>query len=447
MTQPQAFLADLNPVINRLKTLAFEPTHLTLEGKSYPWMHYKFSFTLDSPILSLSSPLAFPKILWHEKDTGYSSIHFGSTLSFSHIPTFSPNSHKAPLDFFYIQDFGKRKTNLWSTLPNKLCFLPLISLHQTFFLSRANTVLLKANFFSLEDIKRAIAFLESLNSHGLTPPQTPLSKNYLPSKLKWKKQIERAKTQIEKQVYDKVVLSRLASLHFEKPIDTYSTLTRLLTNPGQGTAFCFAPDNSTSFLGLTPEILYKRLGSQLNTMALAGTIGRGKTEREDNKLAKKLLASAKDFHEFDLVRIGITQALKKLCIYTDTPFGPVSVLKTAHVQHLFSPIKRTLMPGVNDQTLITALHPTPAISGWPKTASMAEIFRSEQFDRGYFSAPVGFISPSQTQIHVAIRSALITDNTLHLFSGAGITAQSDPQKEWDELESKLRPFLSTLKIQ
>ncbi len=445
MSATQAPLKSLESIISRLESLSFKPSLLTLEGCRYDWMHYKFSFTLDLPMLSLSSPLAFPKLLWHEKETGSSSIHFGSTLSLSHIPTFTKEHASSPLEFFYVQDFSKRKTRLWSDLPSKLCFLPLISLHQTFFLSRANTVLLKANFFSSKDIKRAVAILKSLTAASLTPPPTPLSKKYLPSPTTWASQIDRAKGHMEKQTYEKVVLSRLASLQFEKKLDPYSTFTRLLMHQEKGTAFCFSVASSISFLGVTPETLYKRVGADLNTVALAATTKRGRNESEDQALGLKMLNSNKEFHEFDTVRKGIYESLRTLSQNPEALSGKVSVLKTAHLQHLFAPIRRTLIEGVTDAMLMRALHPTPAICGWPKNKSLSAIFKTEQFDRGYFSAPLGFISPSQSQIHVAIRSGLIIGKSLHLFSGAGITKQSDPQKEWNELESKLLPFLSTFK--
>lgn len=440
-----ALLPTLEPLISRLEKLTFKPSRLVLEGKHYEWMHYKFSFPLNLPLLSLSSHLVYPKLLWHEKETGASSIHFGSTLSFSHIPFFGKQHKAAPLDFFYIQDFNKRKTHLWSDFPSKLCFLPLISFHQTFFLSRAGTALFKGNFFSEKDIKRAIAILKSLGSLSLTPPPTPLSKKYLPSQGAWSAQITRAKAQIEKGSYEKIVLSRLASLQFEKKLDPYATFTRLLMHQEKGTAFCFQPAGSIAFLGVTPETLYKRLGQNLTTMALAATIARGKTQEDDDKLAYTLLHSKKERREFDVVRKGLHETLKPFSLQEGRAPDNISVLKTAHVQHLFTPIHKTLIEGVDDTKLLQALHPTAAICGWPKHKTLSDIFKTEQFDRGYFSAPFGFVSPSQTQLHVAIRSGLITGNTLHLFSGAGINEGSQAVKEWDELEAKLLPFLSTFK--
>jgi menaquinone-specific isochorismate synthase len=445
MSVQAASIEDLNAVIEKLKTLRFKGRPLTLNGKTYSWMHFKLSFTITTPLLALNSKEVFPQVLWHEKDTGASNCCFGSALTLDCLPSFTKEQENLPLEFFVAKDFDKRKTNLWTSFPSLLCFLPLLSFHQTFFLSRANTALMRANFFSQQDIERAISFLSSMTCSHLTAPQAPTGKSYLPALTPWKNHVERIKHQIEKSSYQKVVLARLASFSFNAPLDPYSTLMRLTLNPGKGTAFCIKMGPETAFLGLTPELLYKRLGKSLTTMALAGTIRRGSSEKEDAKLAGMLMASAKDFHEFDLVRVGIAQALKNLCVHTDKPFDDVSVLKTAHVQHLFSPIKRTLMPKTSDAMLIQALHPTPAICGLPKTASLKAIFSAEPFDRGYYSAPLGFVSPSQCQLHVAIRSGLITGSTLHLFSGAGITSQSQAQKEWDEINAKLQPFLLTLK--
>ena len=91
------------------------------------------------------------------------------------------------------------------------------------------------------------------------------------------------------------------------------------------------------------------------------------------------------------------------------------------------------------------LYPNPAIAGYPVKNSLKRIEEIERFDRGWYSGPFGWIGCNSAEFVVAIRSALIIDNFLHLYAGAGLVNGSDPASEWKELDNKILNFISILK--
>ena len=90
------------------------------------------------------------------------------------------------------------------------------------------------------------------------------------------------------------------------------------------------------------------------------------------------------------------------------------------------------------------MHPTPAVGGFPKEAAFMEIGKRETFDRGWYAAPIGYISPNQSHHLVAIRSALIEEDAIRLFAGTGLVNGSTPPREWDELEHKISQYMGIL---
>ena len=111
--------------------------------------------------------------------------------------------------------------------------------------------------------------------------------------------------------------------------------------------------------------------------------------------------------------------------YDERPF----LAKLNRLQHLKVRFQGHLCDGVSDADLLAALHPTPAVAGYPREASLRFLREHEPFDRGWYAGPVGWIGADATEFAVAIRSTLIEGNRAHLFSGAGIVAGSDAEQE------------------
>jgi menaquinone-specific isochorismate synthase len=102
-------------------------------------------------------------------------------------------------------------------------------------------------------------------------------------------------------------------------------------------------------------------------------------------------------------------------------------MKLARRRHLISKVRGTLREGVTDAEVLQALHPTPAVGGYPRAEALEEILALEPFDRGWYAGPVGWIGADASEFAVGIRSGLVRGNRLVLFSGAGIVAGSVPE--------------------
>ena len=267
-----------------------------------------------------------------------------------------------------------------------------------------------------------------------------LSRTDAPPRDEWARRIGDALGQIGEGQLRKVVLARRASLECTAPPDPAHLLLRLRARAVAAFHFCFQPDPHHAFVGASPERLYRRDGSRLSTEAIAGTRPRGATPEEDARLCAALLDSEKDRREHAMVVEGIRSAVSPLVTDMDVEAEP-RLLKLSHNQHLIVSIQGRLRDGVQDSDLLSALHPTPAVGGLPTTEALDFLRRRENFSRGWYAAPIGWVSRDAAQFAVGIRSALVSRKSLHLYSGAGIVSGSDPESEWAEIENKIAHIL------
>lgn len=247
-----------------------------------------------------------------------------------------------------------------------------------------------------------------------------------PSKNGWKEQVKRALS----ENLEKVVLARKTSFKGEiDPLTFFSTLSK---KTSRATLFYLETAPGEVFLGASPELLYKREGREIVVEAIAGTRPRGSDPGE-------LLENPKELHEWDIVAQFINGALPPLC-EAATPIGAPTIIETTNLQHLYGMFCGKLKT-VDDGELIKTLHPTPAVGGFPQEKARAWIDENENFSRGNYAAPIGWISKECAELVVAIRSGLVTKSHLHLFAGTGIVDGSVPENEWRELDHKIEAFL------
>ncbi|MEM8666284.1 MAG: isochorismate synthase [Planctomycetota bacterium] len=271
----------------------------------------------------------------------------------------------------------------------------------------------------------------------------PESTSYQPTFEGWQSRIDEALSLIRAEVLEKIVLSRKTKVAFAEVLDPVALAAKLDKTTYDCFVFCFDFGAGSAFVGATPERLFKRCGDRLESEVVAGTRMRGKTASEDEQLAIELLTSDKDQREHDIVRKSIRQKLHKFVEHLDVD-SRASILRLANKQHLRSNVQGTLKSGVDDGMLLQRLHPTPAVGGYPTDNALPEISRIEPFDRGWYAAPVGWVSSDEAQFAVAIRSGLVDGKTLTLYSGAGIVRGSDPDEEWQEVENKIQDFIEVL---
>ncbi len=219
----------------------------------------------------------------------------------------------------------------------------------------------------------------------------------------------------------------------------FALLAALRAQAADSYVFAFQPTRHTVFLGASPERLYARQGDLLFSEALAGTRPRRSELAQDQRLGEELLASPKDRYEQLLVIRSLRERFGLLChALAEIPAPTLRKLK--YVQHLWTPIQGHLRKDVDDTSILRALHPTPAVGGRPSAMALSLLREFERFGRGWYAAPVGWMGAQGAEFAVAIRSALLAQDQLLLFTGAGIVPDSDAETEWQELEQKLKTF-------
>ncbi len=264
------------------------------------------------------------------------------------------------------------------------------------------------------------------------------------SETEWRNSVTTATQRITAGELQKVVLAQALRASLSEPLSMPETLSRLGRRYPDCYRFLFEPDDGTGgFFGATPERLVGRHGRTVETGALAGTTGRGDTPEEDEWLAAELLTDDKNVHEHELVSDAVCEQL--------TPYtasirrGERSIRRLATVQHIETPITAELADDEHVLTLVEALHPTPAVGGLPPDEALETIRDTEPFERGWYAAPVGwFDAAGYGSFAVAIRSAVARGDAATLFAGVGIVEDSDPDREWDEVQLKYRPILDEL---
>jgi menaquinone-specific isochorismate synthase len=269
------------------------------------------------------------------------------------------------------------------------------------------------------------------------------------SRAEWRDAVEAAVTQIHSGDLRKVVLAQGLEARLERPLSIPSALSRLGETYPDCYRFLVEPVGedhegpAPAFFGATPERLVRLRGRTVNTGALAGTTGRGDTPDEDEWLAEELLADEKNVHEHELVAGAVRDQLAPFAASINA--GDRRVRRLATLQHLFTPINATLEDDRHVLDIVEALHPTPAVGGLPPERALETIRETEPFDRGWYAAPVGwFDAAGNGEFAVAIRSAVAERDAATMFAGVGIVADSDPDREWDEVQLKYRSMLDTL---
>ncbi|ELZ62157.1 MULTISPECIES: isochorismate synthase [Halorubrum] len=264
------------------------------------------------------------------------------------------------------------------------------------------------------------------------------------SRAAWRESVAAAVDRIRDGDLRKVVLAQALEADLAADFPRAATLERLAEKYPDCHRYWFEPAGGESaFFGATPERLVSLRGRTVETDALAGTTGRGETPAEDEWLAQELLDDEKNVHEHELVAETVRDQLEPFAASVSA--GERRVRRLATVQHLHTPITAELDADRHVLDLVEALHPTPAVGGLPPDRALETIRETEPFDRGWYAAPVGWIDAAGNgAFAVAIRSAVASRRRATLFAGVGIVSDSDPDREWDEVQLKYRPILDEL---
>jgi anthranilate synthase component 1 len=261
----------------------------------------------------------------------------------------------------------------------------------------------------------------------------------------FKKAVEKAKSYIFEGDIMQVVLSQRMSQKFEaSPLALYESLRTL--NPSPYMFYYHMDDHHV--VGASPEILVRLEDETVTVRPIAGTRPRGKTEEEDLKLEKELLADPKECAEhvqlMDLGRNDIGRVSQSGSVkVTDN----MTIERYSHVMHIVSNVEGTLKPNMHAMDVLKATFPAGTVSGAPKVRAMEIIHELEPSKRGIYAGAVGYLGfDGDMDVAIAIRTGVIKNKMLYVQAGAGIVADSIPHNEWVETQNKAKAVLRAAEI-
>ena len=242
--------------------------------------------------------------------------------------------------------------------------------------------------------------------------------------------VQKAIDAIKKTNFEKVVVSH----RFDCPVshlDLVSLYLNLERQHPEALVYFWHHPQTGSWIGATPERLLTLEGDKLQTMALAGTL-----PKEEIPLPW----TDKEKEEQQLVVDAIVSGLEKIYPRTAIRCSERYTKAAGHLVHLCTDIE-VANATADLHRAIEILHPTPAIGGLPKAASLSFLANNEGYDRRYYSGILGPITKDEKQLFVNLRCAEITDDHLGIYVGGGITAASQPKNEWEEILRKSETIL------
>jgi menaquinone-specific isochorismate synthase len=446
---------------------------LANKGKSQPAAGslYTISFDVVLPWTTVQNKLPSLSIYWAQPDQQYSRTGLGEALRYE---TSGPNrlqacrnvyqqllSHwcheqhtVAPVEhsLFFAQAFDEHDPmeQPWQDFPNSLMLVPAVLLQQ----KQEQQVLslsCQANRLSQSEslihewsrlIKTLLLAMQG-NENNRECKHNLLQQQAEPTKSEWMQSLMQAKQAINDGEMSKVVMARHLRYCSTRKLQP-EVLLRSLSKQFPSCQILGLNFSQTSLVAATPERLLSLKNRDLSCDALGGTIERSSNVQKDKNNVEQILACAKSRHEHALVVEQIQQALKTVSHNLDIPDTP-EVLSLRQLHHLWTPVKAKLSQDKNLFDVIECLHPTPAVAGTPLLPAKDWIKQHEPFNRGWYSGVVGWLDGNgDGELSVLLRCALLNENHLDVYAGAGIVKDSDALAEFMETELKLSTLLDVL---
>lgn len=365
--------------------------------------------------------------------------------------------------FFCSFNFFDRKTSLGvpsrpyddqrypkSTFPTAIVFMPqwqIVRHHHHSLVVTNHGISVETNIhFLASEIWEKLHLIQHLH-HKLIipcPKNYGLEKRDVVSEEQFIKGVNSALHAIESQQLHKVVLAHALDVTSPKPFQLVACLENTRSLHPDCAVFAIGNGQGQNFIGATPERLMSITNDGLFVDALAGSAPRGGTTMEDDWLGHHLMSSQKELHEHQVVVDFISQQLINVGLTPQRSPVP-TLLKLNHIQHLQTLIQSVLPTYIHPFHILEVLHPTPAVAGDPQQIACQLIRQYEPFERTLYAAPLGWIDyQGNCEFVVGIRSAMVGGNHARLFAGAGIVAGSNPNREWAEIQLKLKTLLDVL---
>ena len=266
------------------------------------------------------------------------------------------------------------------------------------------------------------------------------------TKEEYMNKVEIAKEYIKAGDIFQVVLSQRLKMPLSgEPFEIYRNLRTV--NPAP--YLYYLNFDGTVIIGSSPEMLIRVEDGVIQTCPIAGTRPRGRSRAEDAALEKELLNDEKEKAEHVmLVDLGRND-LGRVCDYDSIRVnGFMQIEHYSHVMHIVSSVSGHLRPGCTNFDALRACFPAGTVSGAPKVRAMEIIEELEPTRRGVYAGAIGYFGfTGNMDTCITIRTILVHEGMTYVQAGAGIVADSDPGREYDETINKARALLQTLMLE
>ncbi|MCK4401330.1 anthranilate synthase component I [bacterium] len=291
----------------------------------------------------------------------------------------------------------------------------------------------------IEKLNMPVQKYENKNSKEKYRLKSNLTKN------QFIKIVKKAKEYIKAGDIIQTVLSqRLETKINADSFDIYRALRRINPSP----YMYYLKLDSFEIAGSSPETLVKVENKTVKERPIAGTRPRGKTEVEDKELVKELLSDPKELAEHIMLVDLSRNDIGRVCECGTVKVGELmGIEKYSHVMHIVSDVQGEIKPDLDSIDVLKACFPAGTVSGAPKIRAMELIEELEPTKRSPYAGAVGYLSFSgDMDTCITIRTAIIKNNTAYLQAGAGIVADSVPEKEYNETLNKAKVLIKAIKL-
>ena len=265
------------------------------------------------------------------------------------------------------------------------------------------------------------------------------------SKQEYLQAVKKVKCYIEEGDVMQVVLAQDFSANFDKdPFELYKAIRKLNPSP----YMYFLDLGEYQIVGASPEILVRLENEEVTLRPIAGTRKRGNNPEEDKANEDDLLNDPKEIAEhLMLIDLGRNDIGRVSEVGTVNVTEKMIIEKYSHVMHIVSNVVGRLQAGLTSFDVLKAALPAGTLSGAPKIRAMEVINELEPSSRGIYGGAIGYIGwNGNMDTAIAIRTAVIKDNKIHVGAGAGIVADSIPENEWEECKQKSKVFIDAMEM-
>ncbi|HLE55778.1 MAG TPA: chorismate-binding protein, partial [Rhodothermia bacterium] len=290
---------------------------------------------------------------------------------------------------------------------------------------------------------------EELFAESFSRPERVRLEDSAPSANMTRAEFEQAVRDAKFEIFEGNALQIVLSQRFDTSFqgDRFN-LYRALRQVNPSPYLYFLDFGELTLIGSSPEVLVRVEQGRAELLPIAGTRPRGKNAVEDRRLEEDLLEDAKERAEHAmLVDLGRND-LGRVCRLNSVKVDRYAfVERYSHVMHIVSSVSGRLVDGRTPMEVLAACFPAGTVSGAPKVSAMQIIDRLESDRRGVYAGAVGYVDFSgNMDTCIAIRTMVVHQNRVSIQAGAGIVADSDPSREYDETVNKARALHEAIRV-